>query len=333
VSGELGSLTFDELRAMVRAGGGDDLRATGAGWARAAELLERQADVLGAGLPELERAWDSPAGRAHADEVRALVARMRATADVARYNHAQMLAAADAGDAAIRGLDDVATSPAEREAVARDVVDSLNETYANAAARLTEPRVEVDHLPACAPGALSGLLPGPTGAPAVDRVTGSGPNLSSVSSGSQAPASFPDSGPDEVALGEDPLPTGVDTDLPDVLGSGAVPLRRSRRITGGGQLSRFPAPPQPAVAPVLPGTPPSGPPASPTATPSRLGSPPMAPEPIAPEPIAPKPIAPRPIAPRPARQAVEETYLDARGHEVRIRWRGAVPADPDRSHP
>jgi hypothetical protein len=287
VSGDFGSLAFDELHTSVGASSGEDLRAAGTGWARAADLLERQADALTAGLPALERAWDSAAGLAQAETVRALVARMRATADVARYNHAQMLAAADTTDAAFRKLDAATVLPAERDEVARRVAATLNETYANAAARLTEPRVEGGHAdwPGSRGSVPAGTLSG-TGASAVGGVVG-----------------VPGSAADDPAADQDAPSVDIDTDLPDVVGSGPMPARRPHGGSGGGQVERFAATPRPAVAPVL--SAPSTPPGSP-ATPASSAS------------LASSPADPAPG--RTGRRPSEETYTDERGHQIRIRW-------------
>jgi hypothetical protein len=118
-----------------------DLRAVGEGWARAADLLEQQADALTAGLPSLEGAWDSPAGYAYVADVRALVARMRATIEVVRRNYADLVAAADADD-----LDDV---------------------YATLAARLAESAVLLSD--AAAPSVTLSMAP--AGAPTDDAVS------------------------------------------------------------------------------------------------------------------------------------------------------------------
>ncbi|GII25189.1 hypothetical protein [Planosporangium mesophilum] len=264
----------------------DNLRRAAADWARAAELIEERADVLAAGLSAVERAWDSPAGRAHADDVRALVARARAAAGVARYNHAQLLAAADATEAAIRGLDASSSSPAGRDAMVRDIVDALNETYANAAARLTEPRVEVGH-------AVSVLASASTSAP----------------SGEPAAPSPDPAGDDGWSSVE------IDPELPDLLGAGAVPVGRSRGTKGGGELGRFPVTPRPAVAPVLPRSRvvPDQPRSGTAPDQQRSGVAPDQPR---------SGVAPgRPAAP--ASPPREETYIDARGHQVRIRWNAA----------
>jgi hypothetical protein len=141
---DAGGDAVDRRYATVRAASGDDLRAAGTGWAQAAALLDRRADALVGGL---DLRWDSPAGRAHAERLRELIGRMRATADLARYNHAQLLVAADATDTAIRELD---AATATRGDAVREIAGRLDEAYANAVARLTEPRWATDDGPSCA---------------------------------------------------------------------------------------------------------------------------------------------------------------------------------------
>lgn len=351
VSGDTGGATFDELYAIVRANRGDDLRAAGEGWSRAADLLDRQADTLAAGLPTLERDWGSETGRAQADAVGALVSRMRATADVARYNHAQILAAADATDEAIRQLDLVRES-AERDAAAREVADALNETYANAAARLTEPVLEVRHLSSPSTAGRSGprLLFSGTRVPAAGEaslgaVVGPDPSVPSVA---LAVPSVPPSVALSVALsvspeGQSRAPTvdlsddpgsgdeawgiDIDPDLPDAVGSVLLPASRALGALGGGRGDRFPATPPPAVVPILPVPAPCAQPGSPvhpgsTAGPRTASSgPPAAPAATSGAAAA----APRPTI---SSRRAEETYTDTRGHHVRIRWRGDGSVEP-----
>jgi hypothetical protein len=133
----------DELAAMVRARSGDDLRAAGAGWASAADLLDERAETLAAARPAVVDGWDSPAGRTHAETARMLVAQLRSTADLARYNHAQLMVAADATDTAIRELDGASrvAGRTRRDAAIRLVADRLNEVYATVTACLAMPQL------------------------------------------------------------------------------------------------------------------------------------------------------------------------------------------------
>jgi hypothetical protein len=87
----------------------------GQDWGHIADRLDARADLIASALPAVELAWDSPAGRAHADAAADLVRRLRSVADVARYNQRQLCTAADADP------------------------DLRDETYANAAAQLTGP--------------------------------------------------------------------------------------------------------------------------------------------------------------------------------------------------
>jgi hypothetical protein len=125
------------------AGRDDGLRAAGAGWSRAAGLLDGRADALLAGLRVVD-CWDSPAGRAHVERITGLAASMRATADIARYNQKQLEWAADAS---------------------RDGTD-LDELYGDVAARLTPP------VPASAASGSLGYRLVPPLAPAVPAAAG-----------------------------------------------------------------------------------------------------------------------------------------------------------------
>jgi hypothetical protein len=334
VFGDVGGLAVGELNAIAQSNCGDDLRAAGEDWARAADLLDRRSDTIEAGLSTLEWVWDSPAGRAHADGVRALVVRMRATADVARYNHAQMLAAADVTDKAIRQLALVSES-AERDIVARDIADALNETYANVAARLTGPLVgagEVDSrfvAGQCGPQVLlSGTGPPAAGGVSLGVAVGLDPAVPpvslSVSPEGQSRASTMDPS-DNPSPGDDGPDFDIDPDLPDAVGAVPLPASRTDGTRGRGRGERFPATPRPAVAPVLPAVSPSTPagsPVPPTSGAARRtawsGTPSAASDAA--------PVAPRPTGA--SRRPAEQTYVDARGHDVRIRWRGDGRVEP-----
>jgi hypothetical protein len=93
----------------------EPLWTAGTDWGLVAAQLDARADLIAAAIPAIERAWDSPAGRANAEVAGDLVGRLRSVAEVARYNQRQLLHAAEA-DAALR-----------------------DEACANAAARLTAP--------------------------------------------------------------------------------------------------------------------------------------------------------------------------------------------------
>ncbi|MGC9670329.1 hypothetical protein ACNTMW_27770 [Planosporangium sp. 12N6] len=308
MSADLDGLGFDELDAIARAV---------ADWAHAAELLERRADALVDGLPALERAWDSTAGRAYADTVRTMVAGLRATADLARYNQAQLLAAADATDEALSSLHTLAASggPARNGTdhdAARDVVGTLHEVYANAAARLTAPRIET--------GAAFDVTPGRPG-----------PVVSFVPPDSQARTSAPADQATEDGGPADEVPEiDLDTDLPDVVDA-PVPVRRAGGTPTGGPLSRFPVTPGPAVPPVLPATAPSVvPPARPVDPRSGAERAVVAGRPGAERAVAAeRSMAGRSVAARSARRGAEETYIDARGHRIHIRWSAEAIERPE----
>jgi hypothetical protein len=93
----------------------EPLWTAGTDWGTVAARLDARADLIAAALPAIERAWDSPAGRANVEVATDLVRRLRSVAEVARYNQYQLVHAAEA-DPELR-----------------------DEAYANAAARLTGP--------------------------------------------------------------------------------------------------------------------------------------------------------------------------------------------------
>jgi hypothetical protein len=93
----------------------EPLWTAGTDWGLVAARLDARADLIAAAIPAIERAWDSPAGRANAEVAGDLVRRLRAVAEVARYNQYQLLHAAEAD------------------------TEMRDEAYANAAARLTAP--------------------------------------------------------------------------------------------------------------------------------------------------------------------------------------------------
>jgi hypothetical protein len=328
---------FAELYPLMPANTGDDLRAAGAAWSSAADLLDRRADTLDAGLAMLEPAWDSAAGRAHADSVRALTARIRATADLARYNHAQLRAAADATDAAVRELAAVAAE-ADRDAVARRVVSELTEAYANAAARLTAPEaVAGGDRPVPAAGGSTGS----TGVPAQAGLAAVGGEMASglgVLAGAPSPGAVSSGAPSPGIAGG---PVASDHVAPDR----TVPPTADRKTPDPAAQRRHDSTSYRDTAPVDPGA--AGydtsgvdaeMPDVVTAMPvpprlsgsgrgrpvARLTVPPRALTPVLPHTVPPAPPAlpDVPAADGHHRRAPGDAYVDEHGHRIRIRWAG-----------
>lgn len=290
----------DEIRVPSPA----ELRAASDHWAYAAELLERRADDLGVGLRAAT--WDSPAALGYVERVEAVVARVRALADVARYNHRQLAAVSEV-------TADVAAGPVV------GAVERLDDAYANAAARLTTPPPWVDGAsvwPASVPAV-------PARHAAVPSIVLSGASASPVAS---SPVAASAGGPDDGRESDHDGDTGAS--LSDLV-SAAGEL-----LGDGPELVELLAPP--AAARSAPAGPTGGYFTTPaTAVPPVLGGA-TSPGPVTPvEPVL--PVAPpfgvaRPVPAVPVVAALNgprgQEHRDRPRHHVTIRW-----ADPDEDPP
>jgi hypothetical protein len=275
-------------------------------WRGAAAALDERGDVLSTGLALVQRAWDSPAGHRHADELSELIASVRRTADVARYNarHLEAVASASAG-----GGPDA-------------------EAYANVAAALTDPRavagLPMPRMPGTAPVALTDAPAPPAGS--------AHPQLAA----SDGPAVPPDGEPD---VGGAELPDVVGwmvTAAPPAAGAVpafAAPATARPAVTVTVPLTAAVPPPAPwGVASTLAAalsppaaqsgaaTVPSGPAAAPSGAAAASTGPPAY-QAAAASAAAPAETRPAPSrATAAARRGAEDEYVDGRGNQVRIRW-------------